>query len=519
MHHHDIMCIAVRVCWVSAKMLGTLVVLVFFAGASLAFPPGTQIPTDSQCYYQNTTCANCTGYAHERCVWSLTQWPRIACWPAQYDSVQLRWVANTTAYVKLANATAPNPAPPMWTPVQDQFHCFWDNTTHTCGVDCAAKVENSDNQRNNGQTMVRYDRNELEIPPTYDPTDWSPQNWNSLGFNFYEVSMDGGSGDVSIGPPTCNFQISYGAKPVGVAQGDASIASHSFMLMFDSYFFYSSADYPTGWAPGGVLDPPIYNELLNLSIQGNLSVLRNGTVVNTVTLLPQNYAHTTNQFNMTCYWSPNAFYYDAAHYITPYTTKCDIQMANLTYPAGTDSVALRVVAMSSVEQQNYGPCDGSCNQPHQQSHTALGAGTFDWDPTIYLNGNTSLTATVFGHGPLDCGVFSWLTPTVREYLITHVNINPTNIKCNYFSFSTAGAPKFMWDPEIGLNLSASNPNDTTTTVLEPSDGNAGLTLGLILGLALGLPLLAGAVVWLYLSSRSSATPAYAKQPADDSADL
>ena len=491
-----------------ATFIYVLIISALAAMAVHAFPPGTQIPTDSQCYHQNTSCADCTGFADEVCVWSLVQWPRIACWPAKYDTVQLRWVANTTAYEILANATAPDPAPPMWTPVQDQFHCFWHNDTHSCDEDCSARVENDDNHRNNGATMVRYGRNELLVPATYDPTDWSPSNWNSLGFNFYEVSMDGGSGDVSIGPPTCNFQISYGTKPVGVAQGDPSIASHSFMLMFDSYFFYSSTDYPTGWAPGGVLDPPIYHTLMHLTIQGNASVLRNGTVVNTVTLLPQNYDGTADQFNLTCYWSPTAFYYDASHYIAPYTTKCDIQMANLTYPAGLDSVALRVVAMSSIEEQHYGQCDGDCNQPHQQSHTALGAGTFDWDPTVYLNDDTAQTATVYGHGPLTCGEFEWLTPDVRAYLISHVNIKPENILCNYFSFSTAGEPKFMWDPEIGLDLNATSD---TSAVVQSSSSD--LNLGLGLGLGLGIPFLIGVMgLWFWCAMRPAESSATATSP-------
>jgi hypothetical protein len=487
-----------------------LAVLLCLCGlrAAEAWPQYTIIPEDSQCYHQNTSCSACTGYEGEACVWTLTSWPPIQCWPAEYDAVRGRWVANTTAYLAIANATAPDPAPPMWTPVQDWFKCAWHADALQCADTCLARIENDDNnRRRNGEGRVRYSRNEMRVAATFNTSDYTQANWNSLGFDFYEVSMDGGSGDVAIGPPTCNFQISYGTKPVGVAGADASISSQSFMLMFDSYFFYSTADYPTGWTPGGVVDPPAYTTLMNLTIQGNASVILNGTVVNTVTLLPQNYAGTPNQFNLTCYWSNVPFYYDADHYIAPYTTKCDIQMANLTYPEGTDAVALRVVAMSSVEEhqmnQHEGDQDGG---DREQSHTSLGAGTFIWDPTVYLNDNTTDTATVYGHGPLACGEFEWLTSEVRAYLLEHVKINPANILCNYFSFATASEPKFMWDPEIGLDLNATDTPATTTPAAPAEDIRLALGLGIGLGGAALLVVLGGLI---YFCNASNAPPAAA----------
>lgn len=166
-----------------------ILVVLLLPLAVQAFPPGTLIPTDSQCYYQNTSCANCTGYTGASCVWALTSWPRISCWPAKYDLISLQWVANTTAYEILANATAPVPAPPLWTPVQDQFHCYWHNVTAPCTRDCLAKIDNSDNSRNNGATIVKYGRNEMVVPATYDPSNYTQASWNSLGFNFYEVRV------------------------------------------------------------------------------------------------------------------------------------------------------------------------------------------------------------------------------------------------------------------------------------------------------------------------------------------
>lgn len=435
-----------------------------------ALPPGVVVPTDSHCYAQNASCTACTSYANESCIWTLTSWPPIQCWPAIYDTALGHWKPNTTAYIVLANATAPNPAPPMWSPVMDQFKCGWLSGVMECESSCSARVEDGNNQRNNGALMVRYSRNELNVPSTYNVSNWTPENWNSLGFNFYEVSMDGGSGDVSIGPPTCNIQMSYGTKPIGVATANASISSTSFMLMFDSYFFYSTTDYPLGWKPTTGVDDPTFHTLMNLTIQGNASVIRNGTVVNAVTLLPQHYNGTANQFNITCYWSNVPFYYDALHYIEPYTTKCDIQMANLTYPAGTDAVGLRVVAMSSLEEHTLNQHEGDDDSGTKtQSHTSLGAGTFTWDPTVYLNGNVSRTAVVRGNGPLACGTFDWLTADVTDYLLAHVNINPDNILCNYFSFETASQAKFMWDPEVGLDPNATDTTPTTPTTTPYND--------------------------------------------------
>lgn len=310
--------------------------------------------------------------------------------------------------------------------------------------------------------------------------------------------MDGGSGDVSIGPPTCNFQVSYGNKPVGVSQIGGSVTSHSIMFMFDSYFFYSSTDYPTGWAPGGVLDPPLYHTLMNLTIQGNASIIRNGTVVNAVTLLPQHYNGTTNQFNLTCYWASVPFYYDALHLILPYTTKCDVQMANLSYPAGLDSVGLRVVAMSSLEEQNLNQDDG--NAPHPQSHTTLGAGTFDWDSTVMLNGNVSRLGSVFGNGPSLCGNFAWLTPAVKAYLLANVSLDIDHVLCQYYSFATAGQAKFIWDPVLGLDVNASAPDAAAAVPDDSSSDTIGLGLGLGLGLGVGIPLAIIVVVLLYLVS-------------------
>ena len=49
-----------------------LVLCLLLPALAAAFPLGTVVPTGSQCYHQNSSCANCTGYTLETCVWSLT---------------------------------------------------------------------------------------------------------------------------------------------------------------------------------------------------------------------------------------------------------------------------------------------------------------------------------------------------------------------------------------------------------------------------------------------------------------
>lgn len=429
----------------------TLLALLLLSALAAAQPPGTVIPAGSQCYRQNSSCANCTGYALETCVWSLTSAPGIQCWPAKYDTTRARWLANTTAYLLAPNATLP---------IVDRYGCYWHKTAApTCAATCLARTENSENSQLLTEKVATYRRSELTLASNFNGTAFwgNATARTATAYPFYELVINGGRTSETSGPPTAHVRLAYGAKPTAVAAASPALASHALLLAFDAYFFYAAADYPTGYEPYKKPTPPTFHALNLLQISANASITMNGTTVNNVIFAPAD-AGADNAFSLTCYWSPQPFYYNAAHLVTPFQVKCDVAGDQLVYPAGTDSVGLRVLSVSNLAVASQNQLQAVAEYAATQQ-IALGAGTLLWDTTARsTHASPPSIFAVAGHGPGGCTpdakLDTWLTDAVKAQMTDNLLLPPAQILCSYFSFSTDNAPAFTWDPVIGLDPSA-----------------------------------------------------------------